>query len=276
MNELPKTDMTTFMSDLAAKSMTALPEAPGDYRKDGLLYCGKCRTVKEAVIEFAGKPMKVRIPCDCAKAEQKKRDEAVWWKDVNAKREKWIKGYTEMTLKNDTGINPNIPFAKRYIDKWDDLKASNVSFVLCGPVGCGKTYAAAAIANKLIDQGTSVLMRTTSHMIDIDMDFENQEVFLDKLAKFELVILDDFGAERGTEFATQRMFDIIDTRIKAGKPMLITTNISAETLEHPTTLAEERIYSRILGACTLLRCKGDDLRKGEAEAKKKLAAEIWR
>lgn len=269
-------DLNSTIQTIKTVAEQSNPILAGDYRRDGLWYCGKCDTPKECRVTFGDEELTVRCLCKCREQACAKETAQKLRDQQNERRKAWLGDFSAMTLDRDNGENPNMPFARRYIEKWDDIRDKNLSFVLCGPVGCGKTWVAASIANALIDGGHSVLMKTTGRIIDEDMTFEKQEVFLDKLTKFDLVILDDFGAERATEYSGQKIFDVADARIKAERPLLITTNLSAPQMQNPADLTKSRIYSRILGACAPISCKGGDLRKLAAADKLKAAEELFK
>ena len=48
-----------------------------------------------------------------------------------------------------------------------------------------------------------------------------------------LLILDDFGMERGTEYGLEQVYSVIDSRYRSGKPLIATTNLTLEELQHP-------------------------------------------
>ena len=113
-------------------------------------------------------------------------------------------------------------------------------------------------------------MATSSRLIDQAMSFKADYDFTREMAEFDLVIIDDFGAERTTEYALQKLFDIIDARVKQGKPMILTTNLTPEQMKSPSDLTYSRIFSRVMGACIPIRFSGGDLRQqiGKDKAQK--------
>jgi DNA replication protein DnaC len=87
------------------------------------------------------------------------------------------------------------------------------------------------------------------------------------LSKYGLLILDDFGMERETEYGQEIVFQVIDNRYQCRKPMIITTNLSLQTLKNPNDLEHERIYGRILEACIPIHFDGENLREKERQKK---------
>ena len=83
----------------------------------------------------------------------------------------------------------------------------------------------------------------------------------------QLLIIDDLGAERGTEFAQEQVYSFIDKRNEKRKPTIITTNLSMEQLKKPDALQQQRIYDRILQRSFPVEIAGPSWRKKEAGAR---------
>ena len=64
-----------------------------------------------------------------------------------------------------------------------------------------------------------------------------------------LLVIDDLGAERGTEYAVENVFNVIDRRYRSGKHLIITTNLHISMLTNEQSLDKKRIYDRILELC---------------------------
>ena len=56
-----------------------------------------------------------------------------------------------------------------------------------------------------------------------------------------LLILDDFGMERGTEYGLEQVYSVIDSRYRSDKPLIATTNLTLEELQHPQDTPHARI-----------------------------------
>lgn len=261
------------LSVLRRKAEASIPIRDGDYQKDGLWYCGKCNTPKECrIIGTGGENIVVRCLCECGSRKQEAAEAQKVIDQQEQNRARWMGPFARLTLAADDGKNPNMAFARRYIEKWDKISCENLSFTLSGGVGCGKTYAAAAIGNALISKGYRAFMDSTGRIVDYWMQYEQQDKLRDMLSRFDLVILDDFGAERGTDYAVQKVFDAIDIRMTAQRPLLLTTNLSVEQMQGGD-LAASRIFSRLQG-CATIRCKGGDLRKDAGVERRRAAAAL--
>jgi hypothetical protein len=90
---------------------------------------------------------------------------------------------------------------------------------------------------------------------------------VDKLCRYPLLIIDDFGMERGTEYALEQIYNIIDSRYRSRKPLIVTTNLTLDEIRHPQDTAHVRIYDRLLEMCVPISCIGVSLRKENAQEK---------
>ena len=253
---------------LVERSKKAIPINDGDYTgSDGLLYCGNCNTPKQKEITVLGK---VRRPYCLCKCESEKRDaeEAEDERQKLKKRAEELrrKGFPDMemhqwTFANDDMENEQITKAmKRYVDNFPELKKQGKGLLLYGNVGRGKTYAACEVANALIDKGYSVMVTNFSRILNtLQGTFEKQE-YLDKLNSYSLLVLDDLGIERDTEFSKEQVYNVIDSRYRAGKPMIITTNLSIEQIKNPADIEDRRVYDRILERCFPIEFTGQNKR----------------
>ena len=85
-----------------------------------------------------------------------------------------------------------------------------------------------------------------------------------RLMSARLLILDDLGAERDTEFVSEKVYDIIDSRYRSGKPMVLTTNLTLDEMINAKDVRHGRIYDRILEVCYPLEWVGKSWRKKQA------------
>lgn len=133
--------------------------------------------------------------------------------------------------------------------------------ILCGSYGTGKTHLAAAIVNEVTDQGVSALFNTyIGHLEAIKKEFgsNNERTYLDKMYEVELLVLDDVGKERISEWSESVMFDVINNRYENMRPILITTNLNAKQLEEYFGGA---VYSRLIEMCNMVVTHGKDHRR---------------
>lgn len=179
------------------------------------------------------------------------------------------------TFEKDNGKNPVMKVARDYVSKWSDFASKNAGLVLWGDVGTGKTFFAACIANALVEQNVSVKMTNFSTILNDLFSESDKNKYLDRLNDHSLLIIDDLGIERGTEYALEQVYNVIDTRYKSGKPLIITTNLTLDELKYPTDIPHKRIYDRVLGMCVPVMFNGVNFRKEEAAAKMEVAKKLF-
>jgi len=155
---------------------------------------------------------------------------------------------------------------QRYAEKWAEVSKKGLGLLLWGGLGTGKTHTAACAANALISRGVSVGFHSLAGLIDgmQGLTGERRQGLTESLLSPELLVLDDLGAERDTEWGRERLFEIIDRRVKTGRPMLITTNLDPKNMARADSTAERRIYDRILEVCVPVAFLGENHRLRKA------------
>ena len=150
-----KNEIEAMITDIT----TTTTEAEDYTGEDGLLYCGKCHTPKEAY--FAeGKTCfgRDRHPaeCDCQRAAREKQQAAESrQKHLEKVEDLKRRGFTDPAMRNwtfehDNGRNPQTETARFYVESWETMQAENIGYLFWGGVGTGKSYLAACIANALM------------------------------------------------------------------------------------------------------------------------------
>ena len=252
--------------------------APGDYLdEEGLLCCGTCHTRKQAMNEtpiILGDRIFDRHPlmCKCRREELEKEETERKLREHLACVDR-LKNvcFISPAMKNcclekaDLSKMEHLDLVRFYIDNWTDMKKTNTGFLLWGDSGNGKTHTAACIANALMEKEVSVLMRNMSSFLNAG--FEDREEFVRDVQRYGLLIIDDLGIERGTEYGLEMVFSIINARYESGRPTIITTNLSLNTLQNPEDLVHQRIYDRVLEMCIPVQFHGKSLRGALAREK---------
>ncbi len=269
---MEQTDFYTAALQKAAEaSRRSIREEAGDYYENGLLFCGKCRTKKEHVISCGAFTKPVRCLCECA---QKKREEEERERLRQIAAERLLERrracfftprLCECTFSNsdgDTGTAGRA--ALRYAEAFSSIRGMEAlnGLLLYGPVGSGKSYLAAAVANRLLDDGYRVRMTGFSRLVnELGASFSGRQERLDELNDSDLLIIDDLAAERETEYMNEVVLQVIDMRATSKKPLIVTTNLTAEKLKNPETEAKRRVYSRLLSRCMPVPVNGPDRRR---------------
>lgn len=243
-------------------------ESPNDYRdENGLLVCGVCGENKEVEIEILGERRIVRCLCSCEEAEREKQEtdfaEQQKQMRINRIREWGIRDGRLLSCRFETAEDSvYIQKCKEYTDHWGEVRTSGIGLMLYGDTGSGKTYAAACIANELMSKGYPVIM--TSFPSILAMTRAEASELESDMKKCDLVIIDDFGAERDTGYGAEVVYRIIDSIYRSGHPMIITTNLSTSDLDNQTSVTYKRICERIREVCVPMRFTGSK-RQGRRE-----------
>ena len=77
-------------------------------------------------------------------------------------------------------------------------------------------------------------------------------------------MIDDLAAERDTEYMWEQVMNVVDSRYRAGLPLIVTTNLTAQELSSPSDVRKARVYSRLLEMCLPFHVEGADRRRVKA------------
>ena len=156
------------------------------------------------------------------------------------------------------------------------MKANASGLLIWGDVGTGKSFFAGCIANALLEKGVPVLMTNFSRILNTltGMHFEDRNQFINSLNRYSLLIIDDLGIERNSDFALEQVFNVIDSRYRSKKPLIITTNLTLSELNNAADIAHKRIYDRILERCIPVRINNRNIRQDNATDNLKQAKKI--
>lgn len=106
----------------------------------------------------------------------------------------------------------------------------------------------------LMEQEVAVCMTNFARIMnELNNAFSGRNEVVDRLCGYPLLVIDDFGMERGTEYALEQIYNIIDSRYRSRKPLIVTTNLTLTELKNPQDTAHARIYDRLLKLCTYHR-----------------------
>jgi len=192
--------------------------------------------------------------------------------------------YEDATLRNltpDAGNLGVMPQILRYSQSF--TRDESQGFIVAGPVGTGKTWVIVALTRELIIRtGITARFIEFSHLLsDLKASFERGSgaaALMDELAEVDLLVIDELGKGRHTEFEDQVLDELVGRRYNAAKPILATTNyrtagkptgnarpeLSRLNPEFPL-LAERispRVMSRLTEMCATYPWIGADRRRG--------------
>lgn len=248
--------------------------AEGDHiGEDGLVYCGKCGSRKQLRVKFGDKTHVVRCVCKCEskELEEKKRQEEYeeQMRRINRLKEASMmdKKYREVTFDKYEVREENkkvFEMAKKYADRFQDMYKKNQGLLLYGPVGTGKSFTAACIGNYLLDNAKPVIMTSFVKILQDIWENDREAEYIIILNSASLLIVDDLGTERETDYALEKVYNIIDSRVRANKPMIITSNLELNDMMECEDIRKKRIYDRILECCYPMYVGGKSFRMMKA------------
>lgn len=263
-------NMESYVDGLEKKAAESIKAEQGDYfGDDGLLYCGKCNTPKQTRVVIFGKERTPFCLCRC-EVEKRDREEAERKRIEFERRVRDLRrmGFPESdmqewTFARDDGTNEKIStVARNYVENFGKMREGGKGLLLFGKTGTGKSFAAACIANALIDKGYPVLMTNFARIRGtLQGLFDGRQEYLDSFNRFPLLILDDLAAESKSEYMQEIVYEVINNRYLAGLPLIVTTNLTADELKHPADVTNQRTFSRLFEMCLPLEVTGTDRRR---------------
>ena len=143
-----------------------------------------------------------------------------------------------------------------------DFDTCHGSLLLFGTTGIGKTFLSHCIAKEIMQFVHSVLYLTATEFFDALLakalnKTDESQLLYEQIQNCDLLIIDDLGTERNTEFVVSQLFVCLNDRILNQKSTIISTNLTLEEIKANYT---ERTFSRISNHYKILRLAGDDIR----------------
>ncbi len=171
---------------------------------------------------------------------------------------------------NQPDQNGKIPYNRmsnilRYCQDYaENFSLHSKSLLLKGATGLGKTHLSLAIANVVIRRGMSVIYVSAPEIFSklerehFNYHYDEQEDTFRSLMNCDLLILDDLGTEFISDFTRACAYNLFNSRLLSGKPIIISTNMMMEEL---VGAYSQRFVSRVMGACDKLDFIGEDVRQ---------------
>jgi DNA replication protein DnaC len=158
---------------------------------------------------------------------------------------------------------PVVRSVRRYVSEVNERMDAGDGLWLEGDVGTGKTTLAMLVSRAALDAGRSVAIYSLPRLLSeiratYDADSEGSYVdFIDRLARVDLLHIDDLGAERSNPWVLEQLYAIVNARYEDERSILITTNLPLDELAEQVT---ERTVSRLKEMCDVLPLYGADAR----------------
>lgn len=242
----------------------SVPRDEDEYlAEDGLIHCRSCGGAREVVVKLFGEQKKVRCICKCKQDELKAEAEQDRKRLIEINRKECFRGSRHIHSRFETSDeSEEMNIGRNYVKNFREFLYEGTGVLLFGKIGTGKSHLAACIANALIDEGYLVKMTNISTMVnELQASFDGRAEYIYGLRKYQLLIIDDLGIERNTEYMAEQLYNIIDARYQSGLPMIVTTNLSVSGISNPANIESARIYDRILERCHPVEIKGKSRRR---------------
>ncbi len=142
-----------------------------------------------------------------------------------------------------------------------DFEKTGNWLLLSGKPGSGKTFFAGCIADKAMHRGFTVLFTTSYNLIEkFTPNYtqgEDDKTFIEAVYAGDLLVIDDLGTERKTDFSERILFNVLNERYNHKKAVVFTTNY---TMNEIYSNYGQRLVSRIVGCTIGVNMPEDDIR----------------
>ncbi len=224
------------------------------------------------------------VRCSCYKEYLKKKriEEA---QIPSAYKNKKLENYKPLTNSQGRALKISNEFVKEFLNGKMDR-----GLLFMGKTGVGKTHLAIGILNALLDEGFRGYFINFIHLIEkikssynpLSQSAFSEPEFFNRIKRSHIIVIDELGAQTPTEFAFNKMYDIINYCFSEGISIIFTTNyyLMDEKRKNPTDIKldstsyisklhkyyleeriSDRLVSRILGKCIKVEIEGIDYRR---------------
>ena len=160
-----------------------------------------------------------------------------------------IENVTLADLERDPFNERNIKMCQMYVSRFSDMMRRNCWLLLWGNVGTGKSYAAAGIANCVIQNGFSAEMLTFEDLLNHSHEGDEE---LNAIGA-DLVIIDDLALPRSD---LERIHTFLQSRHRDGKPMIFTSRLSPAQMTSAPDELGGKVFDFILTVCYPMQFTG--------------------
>lgn len=254
-------EILNSISDLAAEK-----QGETYIGEDGLKWCAKHHKPVQVEVEVFGEKKVQNCRCaDCREEENNFFSDMAKHRERYERRQRCFgdKSMIDWTFDKDDNARPDITSAlQRYADNFAEYRKDGKGLVLYGSVGTGKTFMAACVANKLIDKGYWAYVTDIATLTDqMQESFGARLKVMERLSKYDLLVIDDLGTERDSAYMQEIVFNVIDSRYQAKLPLIVTTNLTADSFKKPKNLGYERIFDRLFERSIFIELSGQSRRR---------------
>jgi DNA replication protein DnaC len=168
-----------------------------------------------------------------------------------------------------------VQICKKYAENSEKMFNDGSGLLLYGEVGTGKTHLSVTIAAHIFEEYSIHFSNLQNLFVSYyAKSFEEREYWLKKYVNCDFLIIDDFGVENLTDSYYQILFSIINGRILANRPIILTTNQSLEAFKGNASVKESRLNSRILEVCYPVKVHGKNWRQEKSKERHKAMSDF--
>lgn len=220
------------------------------------------------------------IDCSCSIKEREVKEQAKTEGYNKLSIEKILNKYKALSIVGEKTLNETFEHAEKYEEtseifniienycqNFDKAIEKNTGLYIRGKVGRGKTFLTNCMYNELRMKYSVLYISFNLYTAILQKGYENNKdrelEILEAIRTVDLLIIDDIGTKKMEEWATEKLFNLVDHRAISLKPLIVTSNCTFEELEERLQKYDKhgRIVSRIKGMCLDLELLGEDRRE---------------
>lgn len=269
--------ISQVVEDLLQKNAPKSTDSHSDSNGRNCEICGRFIPVMQ--LEILGRLRVVQPCCKCEadqhtkaieEAEERLKQDRISQLFPLARMGSRFESCTLDMFKSRVGSEKVLELSKRYISGF--VKWGETSLYIWGKPGNGKSHLAAAISHEIMNQNNTVVFQSVPELLGrIRNTFnsqsrETESQIMSALMKCHLLVMDDIGSEKVTDWVSEVLFKIIDGRYQAKKPILFTSNLKiTELADRFENVQGTRIADRILEMAIPVENKSTSYRMEIAE-----------
>ena len=254
--------------------------------------CDKCSQPLYKKYNILGIDRIVRISCLCEKEIYDKKVQDEESKEKQQRLERILtnslmdKKFKESTFENwdfEKGTKKMYELGKRYSSNFKKCKSEGLGLLIYGEPGNGKTYLSSCIANSLLENMIPTICVSVNGLLSRIQETYNkwgkeaESDIIKNLCNADLLIIDDLGTEKKSEWSKSMIYNIIDNRYRSNLPLIITSNLNINPSTPNgilTELYDRRTEDRILEMCTPVLNNQKSIRINQAKKKTEIFRSI--
>lgn len=231
-------------------------------------FCPVCGEKTRYLVPYFNREVRCNCRCDERRWEQSRQSLAQQERDTRRTKCFGTSILKGCTFDADDRRRPELTeLCIRYADGIGELLSQQgaTGLLIYGGVGTGKSYLAAAVANRLIDRGYRVKWLSATEVVTVLFSAQDRQEVLEEWSRnFDMIVLDDLGVESSRDFSQERLWDFVERMYTCGKPLIITTNLTKDELSKAADIRRRRIFDRILQMCRPIALEGASRRREAA------------